>query len=49
LNENFVVERDCIRKTYGKYGIERFYRGAGLNIVRMAPNTAIQVRFIVVI
>eukprot|EP00956_Cyclotella_meneghiniana_P005693 scaffold7327_cov18-Cyclotella_meneghiniana.AAC.2 len=33
---------DCIRKTYAKYGIERFYRGAMINIVRMAPNTAIQ-------
>jgi hypothetical protein len=34
---------DCIRKTYEKHGIERFYRGAGINIIRMAPNTAIQV------
>ncbi|KAL7522366.1 hypothetical protein ACHAWX_007061 [Stephanocyclus meneghinianus] len=40
--EHFEGYWDCIRKTYRKYGIERFYRGAGLNIVRMAPNTAIQ-------
>ncbi|KAL9186064.1 hypothetical protein ACHAXT_005302 [Thalassiosira profunda] len=33
---------DCARKTYAKYGIERFYRGAGINLVRMVPNTAIQ-------
>jgi hypothetical protein len=31
-----------VRKTYAKYGVERFYRGAFINIVRMAPNTAIQ-------
>jgi hypothetical protein len=34
--------RDCVRKTYARYGVERFYRGALINIVRMAPNTAIQ-------
>ncbi|KAL7540879.1 hypothetical protein ACHAXR_010681 [Thalassiosira sp. AJA248-18] len=33
---------DCVRKTYAKYGLERFYRGAFINIIRMAPNTAIQ-------
>eukprot|EP00804_Cyclotella_cryptica_P010760 CCRYP_005542-RB/>CCRYP_005542-RB protein AED:0.06 eAED:0.06 QI:428/1/1/1/1/1/2/146/281 len=44
--EHFEGYWDCVRKTYGKYGIERFYRGGGLNIVRMAPNTAIQVRLL---
>ena len=34
--------RDCVRKTYAEHGIGRFYRGLGLNIVRMAPNTAVQ-------
>jgi solute carrier family 25 phosphate transporter 23/24/25/41 len=33
---------DCMQKTYAEYGITRFYRGVGLNIVRMAPNTAVQ-------
>mmetsp|Transcript_27138 Transcript_27138/g.57059 ORF Transcript_27138/g.57059 Transcript_27138/m.57059 type:complete len:281 (+) Transcript_27138:415-1257(+) len=33
---------DCVRKSYAKFGVERFYRGALVNIVRMAPNTAIQ-------
>jgi len=33
---------DCVRKTYAKFGVERFYRGAFINIIRMAPNTAIQ-------
>jgi len=37
-----LVGRDCVRKTYARYGVERFYRGAFINIVRMAPNTAIQ-------
>ncbi|KAL7427515.1 hypothetical protein ACHAXM_000883 [Skeletonema potamos] len=40
--EHFEGYFDCLRKTYAKYGIERFYRGAFINIVRMAPNTAIQ-------
>jgi hypothetical protein len=40
--ERFEGYFDCLRKTYAKYGIERFYRGAFINIVRMAPNTAIQ-------
>lgn len=33
---------DCIKKVYGKHGISRFYHGIGINIVRMAPNTAVQ-------
>ncbi|KAL3761563.1 hypothetical protein ACHAW5_010732 [Stephanodiscus triporus] len=40
--EHFDGYWDCVRKTYAKYGVERFYRGAFINIVRMAPNTAIQ-------
>jgi hypothetical protein len=40
--EHFEGYFDCARKTYARYGIERFYRGAFINIVRMAPNTAIQ-------
>ena len=38
----FSLLRDCMKKTYAKYGIERFYRGAFNNIIRMVPNTAIQ-------
>jgi hypothetical protein len=33
---------DCVRQTYQKEGISRFFRGFGINIVRMAPNTAVQ-------
>ena len=33
---------DCIRKVYASHGIQRFYHGVGINIIRMAPNTAIQ-------
>lgn len=33
---------DCVRKTYAKHGIGRFYRGVGINLVRMAPNAAVQ-------
>jgi len=33
---------DCMKKTYAKYGIQRFYHGVGINLVRMAPNTAVQ-------
>ena len=41
-HNGFLIGRDCVRKTYARYGVERFYRGAFINIVRMAPNTAIQ-------
>jgi solute carrier family 25 phosphate transporter 23/24/25/41 len=41
-SEHFDGYWDCVKKTYAKYGIERFYRGSLINIVRMAPNTAIQ-------
>jgi Mitochondrial carrier protein len=33
---------DCVRYIYRHYGIARFYRGCAVNIIRMAPNTAIQ-------
>jgi hypothetical protein len=33
---------DCVRKTYRAEGISRFYRGVTINIVRMAPNAAVQ-------
>lgn len=33
---------DCVRKVYAKHGIQRFYHGVLINIVRMAPNTAVQ-------
>ncbi len=33
---------DCVKKVYAKHGIQRFYHGVGINIVRMAPNTAVQ-------
>lgn len=33
---------DCVKKTYQKEGITRFYRGVTINIIRMAPNSAIQ-------
>jgi len=33
---------DCIKKVYAKHGIGRLYHGIGINIVRMAPNTAVQ-------
>jgi solute carrier family 25 phosphate transporter 23/24/25/41 len=33
---------DCVRQTYRTGGIQRFYRGIVVNIIRMAPNTAVQ-------
>jgi len=33
---------DCVRKTYREYGVGRFYHGIGINLIRMAPNTALQ-------
>jgi Mitochondrial carrier protein len=33
---------DCVRYIYRHYGIVRFYSGCAVNILRMAPNTAIQ-------
>mmetsp|Transcript_13847 Transcript_13847/g.19826 ORF Transcript_13847/g.19826 Transcript_13847/m.19826 type:complete len:166 (-) Transcript_13847:1075-1572(-) len=42
--ESFSGYWDCVRKVYATHGIQRFYRGCLINIVRMAPNTAVQVR-----
>ena len=33
---------DCVRQTYRTQGLARFYRGATINIIRMAPNSALQ-------
>lgn len=33
---------DCVRQTYRKEGVRRFYRGLGVNLLRMVPNTAVQ-------
>eukprot|EP00536_Pseudo-nitzschia_multiseries_P000047 jgi/Psemu1/293882/fgenesh1_pm.2_\ len=33
---------DCIRQTYKSEGVIRFYRGFTVNILRMAPNAAVQ-------
>jgi len=33
---------DCVRKIYKAQGIGRFYRGVIINIIRMAPNSAVQ-------
>lgn len=33
---------DCVLQTYRAHGISRFYRGLTVNIVRMAPNAAVQ-------
>jgi solute carrier family 25 phosphate transporter 23/24/25/41 len=33
---------DCVQKTYQAHGIRRFYFGVTINIIRMAPNAAVQ-------
>jgi Mitochondrial carrier protein len=33
---------DCVYQTYRTQGIARFYRGLTINLIRMAPNTAVQ-------
>ena len=33
---------DCMKKVYAEHGIRRFYHGCFINIIRMAPNTAVQ-------
>jgi Mitochondrial carrier protein len=33
---------DCVVQTYRTQGIARFYRGLTINLIRMAPNTAVQ-------
>ena len=40
--EKFDGYLDCVRKTYRSHGMKRFYRGMGVNLLRMAPNTAVQ-------
>jgi solute carrier family 25 phosphate transporter 23/24/25/41 len=39
---NYTGYWDCVVKTYRAEGIARFYKGCAINIVRMAPNTAVQ-------
>jgi len=33
---------DCVRQTVSKFGVRRLYSGVGINLIRMAPNTAVQ-------
>jgi len=33
---------DCVKKIYARHGIQRFYYGITINIIRMAPNAAFQ-------
>jgi len=33
---------DCVRKTYRAHGVARFFRGAGVNLIKMVPNCAVQ-------
>lgn len=40
--EVFTGYWDCVRKTFKSHGIQRFYHGVVINLIRMAPNTAIQ-------
>jgi hypothetical protein len=39
---NYSGYFDCARTVLKEEGIKRFYRGMGVNLVRMAPNTAVQ-------
>ena len=41
-SHNYTGYWDCVRRVYGAHGIGRFYAGVGVNLIRMAPNTAIQ-------
>ncbi|CAJ1958636.1 unnamed protein product [Cylindrotheca closterium] len=41
-NAEYAGYFDCVRKTYQAEGIARFYRGMTINIIRMAPNAAVQ-------
>lgn len=41
-NSEYSGYFDCVRKTYQAEGIGRFYRGMTINIIRMAPNAAVQ-------
>lgn len=33
---------DCVQQTIAVHGVRRLYRGLGINLVRMAPNSAVQ-------
>ena len=33
---------DCVRKKISNHGVKRLYNGVGINLIRMAPNTAVQ-------
>jgi Mitochondrial carrier protein len=33
---------DCVSQTVRQHGIARLYRGLGINLIRMAPNSAVQ-------
>lgn len=39
---NFDGYWDCVRQTIRQHGIKRLYAGLTINLVRMAPNTAVQ-------
>jgi hypothetical protein len=41
-NTSYSGYWDCVRQTYREHGITRFYRGLTINVVRMAPNAAVQ-------
>ena len=41
-NTTYTGYWDCVQQTYRAEGITRFYRGVTINIIRMAPNTAVQ-------
>lgn len=41
-NTQYTGYWDCVRKTYQVHGIGRFYNGVTINVIRMAPNAAVQ-------
>jgi len=40
--ETYTGYWDCVRQVCKKHGVGRLYHGVGINIIRMAPNTAVQ-------
>ena len=40
--ESYSGYFDCAKKIYSRHGLLRFYNGAMINVIRMAPNSAIQ-------
>ena len=42
FSHTLFSRRDCVKQLYTQGGIPRFYRGIAVNLIRMAPNTAIQ-------